>query len=116
MQVHLFPEVPAPLAGIDELPGEPEAVADVVGATAPFPVPDTGRPPRLVRVVARAGLYAALAAGPRYAVRHRCARYRVDERRLSAAWKLSKKKKRQARLFTLPKFHNDNNNNDDDIW
>ena len=85
MKVHLLPEVPAAFASIDELAGESEAVADVVAAAAPLPVAYTRRSSRLVRVIAGAGLYAALAAGSGDAVRHRGARYRVDERRLPAA-------------------------------
>lgn len=92
MQIHLLPERPAPLAGIDELPAELDPVTDVVRAAAPFPVADAGhrgvvlclRPRGMMAVIAGAGLDRALGAGPGDGVRHRRACYRVDKRSLSA--------------------------------
>lgn len=42
VQIHLLAEIPTALAGIDEFARELEAVADVVRATTPFPVPNGG--------------------------------------------------------------------------
>ena len=89
VEVHLLAQVAAALAGVHEFSGELEAVADVVGAAAPLPVPqavhggDLGGP-GLVAVVTRTGLYAALTARPGDGVRHAGARDRIYERRLSA--------------------------------
>lgn len=93
VQVHLLPQGSAALSRVHELSGELVAEADVVGAAAPLPVSDAGGGdgPRvgvgaaagLMAVVARAGLYAALAAGACDRVRHRCTRDGVDERCLS---------------------------------
>lgn len=95
MQVHLLPQGPATLSRVHELSGELVAEADVVGAAAPLPVSDAGGGdgPRvgvgaaagLMAVVARAGLYAALAAGACDRVRHCRTRDGVDERGLSTA-------------------------------
>lgn len=79
MQVHLLAQVPPAFTGIDELAGEFEPVTDVVRATTPFPVSHRGRCARLVGVVARARLDAALAARSRDAVSHGRARDGVDE-------------------------------------
>lgn len=94
MQVHLLPQGPPSLPGVYELPGKLVAEADVVGASAPFPVSHPGRrargvgpSPGLVAVIAGAGLYAALATGPGDGVGHRRAGDGVDERRLSATCK-----------------------------
>lgn len=93
VQVHLLPQGPATLSRVHELSGELVAEANVVGAAAPLPVSDAGGGdgPRvgvgaaagLMAVVARAGLYAALAAGACNRVRHRRTRDGVDERCLS---------------------------------
>lgn len=101
MQVHLLPEVPASLTGIDEFPAELEPEPDVIGTASPIPLSDTGRGSggrlrrrdgvrmdnrrrrpsgaAMPRIVAVARLYAALATSTRYCVRHRSTRYGVDE-------------------------------------
>lgn len=91
VQVHLLAEWAPPLARVHELPGELEAVVDVVGAAAPLPV-GGGRggaslaTPRVVAVVAGASRHAALATRPCDRVCDPRRRDRVDERRLAAAW------------------------------
>ena len=89
MNVHLLPQIAAPFADIHELAGELEAVADIVGAAPPFPVPqawhgngDMWRP-RLVAVITRARLDATLAARPGDCVRHPRTHDGVDEGRFS---------------------------------
>lgn len=89
MDVHLLSEVATSLARVHELSRELESVAYVVRASSPLPVSQAGhgavdkRRPRLVTVIARTRLDAALAAGPGYCVRHPRTRDGVDERRLS---------------------------------
>lgn len=94
MQVHLLAQAAPPLAGVDELAGELEPEADVVGAPAPFPVAHAGhlaqhavrlRRPRLVAVVACARLDRSLAASARDRVSDGRTCDGVDERRLPAS-------------------------------
>jgi len=93
VNVHLLPQIATPFSDIDELAGELEAVADVVGAAAPLPVAQAWHSnrdlwrPRLVTVVTRARLDATLAARPGYRVRHPRTHDGVDERRFSATCK-----------------------------
>jgi hypothetical protein len=90
VNVHLLPQIATPFSDIDELAGELEAVADVVGAAAPLPVAQAWHSngdlwrPRLVTVVTRARLDATLAARPGYRVRHPRTHDGVDESRFSA--------------------------------
>lgn len=92
VKIHLLSEAAPSFSGVDELPGELVAEADVVRTAAPLPVANAlrrrrgagvGRAPRLVTVVAGTRLDAALAARPRHGVRHRRAGDGVNERRLS---------------------------------
>ena len=93
VNVHLLSQIATPFSDIDELAGELEAVADVVGAAAPLPVAQAWHSngdlwrPRLVTVVTRARLDATLAARPGYRVRHPRTHDGVDERRFSATCK-----------------------------
>lgn len=102
MQIHLLPQIPASLPGIHKLPAEFEAEFNVVRTSAPVPftgartssgggIADTGggcagylRPPSVVRVVAVAGAYGALAAGPGDGVCDGGTGYGVDESGFSA--------------------------------
>lgn len=88
MQVHPLAEAATSLAGVHEQSGELVPEVDVVRATAPFPVLDTGnrildvRATALMGGVARARLDQALGAGSGHRVRHPGAGDCVDERRL----------------------------------
>ena len=93
VNVHLLSQITSPFSDIDELARELEAVADVVGATTPFPVAQSWHSngdlwrPRLVTVVTRARLDATLAARPGYRVRHPRTHDGVDESCFSATCK-----------------------------
>lgn len=97
MQVHLLSNIPSPLSSVDKLPGELEPEADVVGAAAPLPVPDSSRSPTgpgpsgldapgLVAVITRAGLYAALRTGASNRMSHSGAGDGVDKGGLTATY------------------------------
>lgn len=88
VQIHLLAQIAAAFPGVDELPREFEAEANVVGAAAPLPVADPGgtgrrsprlRRPRLVAVITGAGFDGAFAASSRHRVRYRCTGDGIDE-------------------------------------
>lgn len=91
MQVHLFAQRAAPLAGVDKVAGKLEAEADVVTAAAPLPVADARHHAHVVhlrfavvvRVIASARLDRTFAARPRHTVRYRRAGDRVDKCRFT---------------------------------
>ena len=95
MQIHPLPDVPAPLARVDELPAELHPERQIIGAPSPFPVLHPHRrrrsnrlgPSPVVAVVAVARPYRALAAGPCDGVGDGRARYGVYEGGLPASYK-----------------------------
>lgn len=110
MQIHLLPQIPAPLPGINKLSAEFEAKFNIIRTSAPIPftgtrtssgdgIVNTGggcagylRPPSVVRVVAVAGAYGALAAGPRDGMGDGGTGYGVDEGGFSATCNNGKSK------------------------
>jgi hypothetical protein len=93
VNVHLLAQISASFSDIHELTRELEAVADVVGATAPFPISQAWHSngdmwrPRLVTVITRARFDATLAARPGYRVCDPRTHDGVDEGRFSATCK-----------------------------
>ena len=92
MQIHLLPYRLPPFSRVDEFAADGKSEADVVGATAPFEIPNSChrciprnlRPP-LVVGLAVARVDGALAAGPRDGVGDGGAGYGVDEGGFSTA-------------------------------
>lgn len=82
MQVHYEQQVPSSFGRVHEDSREFVAELNVIGTAAPLPVEAVGPP--IVSIVTRTGLDQTLTAGPGDRVRHRCARYRVQECRFSA--------------------------------
>ena len=81
LQIHEAPGVALDLPGVEEAPGEPDAVADVDGASSPLPAGGEGRlPPRFAATAGNV----PTAAGGGYRVRNTCAGHSVGERSLTA--------------------------------
>lgn len=96
MEIHFLAEIATTLASVHEFPGELESESDIVRATAPFPIPNSGHAASLVvglgrsglvAVVAGAGLDGALAAGPGNGVGHRRTGDGVNEAGFTATCK-----------------------------
>jgi len=110
VKIHLLAKIATTFAGVHELARELEAEANVIRASAPFPVPNSGHTARLmiglwwarlVAVIAGAGLNAALAAGTSYRMGHSGTRDCIDEARLTAACKKHKREREMSQCFVF---------------